>query len=47
MAEALGDRYLFAFIVLNSNNIYGRPSPSSSRWLRSKLGRERSERSPK
>ncbi len=25
MAAALGDRYLFAFIVLNSDNIYGRP----------------------
>lgn len=25
MAAALGDRYLFAFIVLNSENVYGRP----------------------
>ncbi len=25
MAAALEDRYLFAFIVLNSTNIYGRP----------------------
>ena len=25
MARALGDRYLFAFIVLNSANEYGRP----------------------
>lgn len=25
MAEALGDRYLFAFVVLNSNNEYERP----------------------
>jgi hypothetical protein len=25
MATALGDRYLFAFVVLNSNNEYGRP----------------------
>jgi hypothetical protein len=25
MAAALGDRYLFAFIVMNSANIYGRP----------------------
>ncbi len=25
MAAALGDRYAFAFIVLNSNNEYGRP----------------------
>jgi hypothetical protein len=25
MAEALGDRYLFAFVVLNENNEYGRP----------------------
>jgi hypothetical protein len=25
MAAALGDRYLFAFVVLNSNNDYGRP----------------------
>jgi hypothetical protein len=25
MAAALGDRYLFAFVVLNSLNVYGRP----------------------
>jgi len=25
MATVLGDRYLFAFVVLNSNNEYGRP----------------------
>lgn len=25
MAEALGDRYLFAFVVLNNNNVFGRP----------------------
>ena len=25
MAKALGDRYLFAFIVLNESNVYGRP----------------------
>jgi hypothetical protein len=25
MAKALGDRYLFAFVVLNSENDYGRP----------------------
>lgn len=25
LAELLGDRYLFAFVVLNDNNVYGRP----------------------
>jgi hypothetical protein len=25
LAEKLGDRYRFAFVVLNSNNIYGKP----------------------
>ena len=25
MARALGDRYLFAFVVLNENNVFERP----------------------